>query len=497
MNVNEISDSDRLKGWVGCLGYPLSRLNEALQSAHKNSPGRPLYLETVITPGTAWSAFRGTVSAPLLQFGEGTGTQAMLTVSREVSKAIHLVLGKDSGRKHREVRQVEADWSSEGTLSAETEVFNHVGSYQADGSIVLNWRSRPRYSFIQGDVDDPTKAARLAEGLEEIGEPMGWLGKREYLSPPLVGARFRLVVDTGLLGFREVWLYFSTLREADGRVEARSQDLLIYVTCYLDLLKLEAAGNWEGNDLLQLPYVLYPSGKLIAGEWKELAGNVYEMKFTRLRGASTDEATEPSALSLVTNPVARVVQRGQQPLRLEHNGGALAVDMTLRQGGVGAIEQMEGAWYYRPPVLMDPGALYDAQGKTQQLPALKSSVMAPANVDFIDTTLRNLKTTSACLIFNVMQTHFLRMSMIDGQLYLRLWYIDKSGAEVPVNTALTEWSVLAGNGKISQEGGFVPGQALSGCTVIQAVEPDDRRWYWAVIIIPDLDPDELLKLQSE
>ncbi|WP_236238256.1 hypothetical protein [Pseudomonas faucium] len=494
MSVNEISDIDRLNGWVACLGYPLSPLNEDLLSANKQSPDSSLYTESVITPGTAWSAFRGIVGAPLLQFGSGSGNEAMLTVSRKVSQAVHLLLGRDPGRKHREIRQVDAEWGSAATLSAQTEVFNHVGIYQADGSIVLNWKTRPRYSFIQGGVDDPIRAARLVEGLEQIGEPMGWLGKRDYLSPPLVGARFRLVVGTVDLGLRRVWLYFSTAPEADGRAEAGSKDTPLLVVCHYNGAKMPSE-NWAGRDLLELPYFLYPHGKLQAGVWQELGSKVWELRFSRSHGASAEQATAPASLSLLINPVVRVVQRGVQPLKLEHNWGSLA-DMALRPGGAGEIEQQGDHWYYRPPALSGTAVVYNEKGKTQQPPALKSSVMVPVDVDFIDAKLLNLTTTSACLLFNMPQTHFLRMSVIDGALYLRLFYVNKSGTEVPVDTAQTEWSVLAGDGKVSQEGAFTPGRSLSGCTVIQAVDPDDYEWYWAVLVIPDLAPDELLKLQA-
>lgn len=495
MSVNEISDIDRLNGWVGCLGYPLSPLNEDLQSANKQSPDSSLYTESVITPGTAWSAFRGIVGAPLLQFGSGNGAQAMLTVSRKVSKGVHLALAKDPGRKHREVRQVDVEQGSAATLSAETEVLNLVGTYQADGSVVLNWKIRPHYSYVQAGVDNPLRAARLAEGLEQIGEPMGWLGKRQYLSLPLVGARFRLVVDSVEFGLRRVWLYFSTSREADGRAETGSKDTPLVVACHLNLSKI-ASGNWVDDDLLELPYFLYPQGKLRAAQWQELGSNVYEMKFNRSSGASVEEAIEPASLSLLINPVVRVVQRGVQPLKLEHNWGSLVVDMALRPGGAGEIEQQGDHWYYRPPAFPGTAVAYNEKGKTQQPPALKSSVMVPVDVDFIDAKLLNLTTTSACLLFNMPQTHFLRMSVIDGALYLRLFYVNKSGTEVPVDTAQTEWSVLAGDGKVSQEGAFTPGRSLSGCTVIQAVDPDDYEWYWAVLVIPDLAPDELLKLQA-
>lgn len=419
----------------------------------------------------------------------------MLTVSRKVSQGVHLLLGRDPGRKHREVRQVDAEWGSAATLSAQTEVFNHEGIYQADGSIVLNWKTRPRYSFIQGGVDDPIRAARLAEGLEQIGEPMGWLGKRDYLSPPLVGARFRLVVGTVDLGLRRVWLYFSTAPEADGRAEAGSKDTPLLVACHYNGAKM-ASANWVDRDLLELPYFLYPHGKLQAGVWQELGSNVWELRFNRSFGASAEQASAPASLSLLINPVVRVIQRGVQPLKLDHNWGSLVADMALRPGGAGGIEQVGDAWFYRPPALPGSAAVYDDKGKTQQLPALKSSVMVPVDVDFLDAKLLNLTTTSACLLFNMMQTHFLRMSVIDGALYLRLYYVNKSGAEVPVDTAQTEWIVLAGDGKVSQEGAYTPGQALSGCTVIQAVEADDDVWYWAVIIIPALKPDELLKLQA-
>ena len=55
--------------------------------------------------------------------------------------------------------------------------------------------------------------------------------------------------------------------------------------------------------------------------------------------------------------------------------------------------------------------------------------------------------------------------------------------------------MLAGNGSVSQEGLYTPGTDLRGCSAILAVESDNRRWYWAVAVLPPLAVDQLVDLQ--
>ncbi|MNN60494.1 hypothetical protein D3C81_1756830 [compost metagenome] len=92
-------------------------------------------------------------------------------------------------------------------------------------------------------------------------------------------------------------------------------------------------------------------------------------------------------------------------------------------------------------------------------------------------------------------THFLRLGKVQGKLQLSLCFINKNDVEEVVDPADIEWTVLAGNGSVSQEGLYTPGTDLRGCSAILAVESDNRRWYWAVAVLPPLAVDQLVDLQ--
>jgi len=93
------------------------------------------------------------------------------------------------------------------------------------------------------------------------------------------------------------------------------------------------------------------------------------------------------------------------------------------------------------------------------------------------------------------QTHYFRLSKVGEQLQLQLCFRNIKGEERVVDPDDIEWTILAGNGSISQEGIFRHGDSLSGCTAVQAIDLDDEVWYWAAIILPPLDIDELIKMQ--
>jgi hypothetical protein len=79
---------------------------------------------------------------------------------------------------------------------------------------------------------------------------------------------------------------------------------------------------------------------------------------------------------------------------------------------------------------------------------------------------------------------FFKTELSQGRVKLRFCYIDKkTKQDVEVPADRIKWTVLAGQGKVSQEGIFSP-SLLSRYTVIQAekIDPDD--WYWAYIILP-------------
>ncbi|HDS1735563.1 hypothetical protein [Pseudomonas sp. BP8] len=492
-----------LHGWCGVVQMDLGQLRTALGKAHDSQVRRPLTFETVITPGAAWFVFHGQVGAPVLEFA-GVGTDAFVSVRRVVSDAVHLMLGKEQGGQVREVRQVDV-YPADASVSVESELHNCRGVYQPDGSVVLNWQAAPRYRFVRNEHDDALMASRFVQGLQSAGEPIGWLGKQQYISKMMTGARFRLYIEYRTL-WAELWLYFAALGHPEGRsptaLPARAQPaggqgttIPGSVVAYFDLDKYTT--EFGPRDLLDLPYVIYPYARLRPGAFQELPGRLYHMTYLPLLSAPQDLATpvqQRAFLGAGINPAMKSIQRGTSrfPLLLARLPTS---NVTISSGSEGQVLKVDELWYYQPPPALAPAAVYDADSKTVPTAALKSSVDTLVSVDTVSARHNVVWAKAAYLVYNAAPTHYLRMSRLGERLQLTLCYRDKRGDEQVVDPADIEWTVLAGNGSVSRYGIFTQGNAISGCTALLAVEPDDRRWYWAAMIVPSLAIDELLELQ--
>jgi len=491
-----------LYGWSGVVTIGMGQLNNDLRSSHDVNARSPLSIETVITPDRVWLAFHGRIGAPLLGFADD-GVNSRLSVRRIISQAMHLTLRKDLGWPVRGVITVEA-YDSDVTASVESRVNETRGIYEADGSVVLTWPRTPEYRFVHNDREDPLMGAMVAESLHNKGEPIGWLGRQPRISALMSGARLRFHIHDPLIR-TNVSVYFAARHQREGGTpgallagaqpdQPQAMSVPLSVVALLELDKYRGI-EFDNRDLYDLPCIVSPPGKLRPSKYT-YTENVYHLLYV----PNVSAQVAPAAVHIQAprdmgiNPAMMVAQRGGSliPLKLPKS----ASGVTLAAGCHGQVQKVDEQWYYQPAPELNPAAVYDAESKTVPAAALKSSVDAPVYVDLVSTT-GSPRATSAFLIYNAIPTHYFRLSKVGEQLQLQLCFQNRKGEERVVDPNDIEWKIVAGNGSISQEGIFRHGDALSGCTVVQAIDldEDDDDWYWGVIILPPLDTDELIKMQ--
>jgi len=495
--------ADSLKGWSGSVSCGLLQLNDALKKAYEQTPNKVLSFQTVITPGIAWFFFRGGVGAPLLAFGSGVLQDAEASLSRVVSSEIHLVLGKVEGGKVRQVQRLDR-YEGKATLGVDFLLPESAGTYRADGAVVLDWTHSPRYHFTRDGDDDPIMANRFVEGLKSTDEPFGMLARPTYASEMLAGARIKLQVDWASAAHRNVWAYFAFANQPAGMIpvpplraadsQATDTNAPWEVITLIDMAKVPGKGDL--SNLYNMPYLMYPYPRLKAVSMEELEPTLVEVKHVPALVAeqSVADQAETTGSYYGINPLITIVERGGPRMSLQLEGDA-SNSIALRGGGKGRLEQDDGRWFYVAPPVASSAVDLDPESKTLEAAALKNSLESLLDVDVIWRQVLFTSYTAAYVVVNTLQTHYFRMHKVEGQLQLGMYYVDKSNNEQVVDPAIIQWQTLAGTGRVSPDGLFTPGLSLGGATVVLAIEPDERRWYWAVMIIPPLDVDELLQLQ--
>ena len=113
----------------------------------------------------------------------------------------------------------------------------------------------------------------------------------------------------------------------------------------------------------------------------------------------------------------------------------------------------------------------------------KTSGFSPVVIDKVVSGTPGNPVMSTYVVLNASPTHYLRVDERGYQAGLTLCYLNRSGEEVVVAPADIEWRVLDGGGVMDASGTFTPGSDQP-FSVVLAIEKDDRRLYWAVIILP-------------
>jgi hypothetical protein len=207
-----------------------------------------------------------------------------------------------------------------------------------------------------------------------------------------------------------------------------------------------------------------------------------------------------SNASISLNPVVQVVSRGDARIELSYTADSAPAQWLMSEGSQGQYQLADGKNWYVPPDTMKPAAVPHDDPRMMGQSVMKQAVQGPLIADTVTVTSSlGDQADAVFLVHNIQQTHYFRISKSGAGLKLTLCYKNKQGNEVVVPSADIEWTVVNGNGRITQDGVFTPFVlAPTAFTTIQAVEYDENRWYWACITIPlpMVSVDQVLQMLS-
>lgn len=236
------------------------------------------------------------------------------------------------------------------------------------------------------------------------------------------------------------------------------------------------------NDFTDLALLLLPPSSVLCDKIEVIENHVHKMSYSFLR-ANAEQAQPQAALSFHADPLVAAVTAGSTAQNIEVKPHGVANPRwELDGGGHGSLKPNGYTCEYSAPG--KPDIQLADNSLTQEPTATRTSFEGPVRIDRLLTGFPLLPLVSTFVVLNTAPNFFFKTELVQGRMKLRFCYIDrKTGIEAEAPANMTEWSVLAGDGKVDNTGIFTPGLS-SRFTVIQAVMDDPINWYWAYIIVP-------------
>lgn len=245
----------------------------------------------------------------------------------------------------------------------------------------------------------------------------------------------------------------------------------------------DVPGSTDVNTFTDLAGLLLPLGYAWCDTFsQDHATGVYKATY-KFYSDTREPAAAPEPLILHADPLVAAIRAGDTAKQITVSPQvSTALVWALADGGQGKIAPGHFVCDYTPP--SQPPIHLSDNSVCQEPTATKTSFDEPARIEAVLTGNTLLSPISTFVVLNMEPNLFFKTELSQGRVKLRFCYIDKkTKQDVEVPADRIKWTVLAGQGKVSQEGIFSP-SLLSRYTVIQAekIDPDD--WYWAYIILP-------------
>ncbi|MFJ4387112.1 hypothetical protein ACIP02_22650 [Pseudomonas sp. NPDC089408] len=236
------------------------------------------------------------------------------------------------------------------------------------------------------------------------------------------------------------------------------------------------------NDFTDLALLLLPPSYVLCDKIDVIENYVHKMSYRFLR-ANAQQAQPLASLSFHADPLVAAVSAGSTAHKVEvRPQGTATPRWELDGGGHGSLKPNGYVCEYSAPV--KPEIRLADNSLTQEPTATRTSFKEPVRIDRVITGFALLPLVSTFVVLNTAPNFFFKTEWVQGRLKLRFCYIDRNtGKEAEAPASMTQWKVLAGDGKVDKTGIFTPGLS-SRFTVIQAVMDDPINWYWAYIIVP-------------
>lgn len=474
-------------GWRAHIVYDTDKLNSALRGFHAGRPDdRPTDCETLefeisTSSGWSWQVVKCTLGAPLLSFSTLPGDES-ISIARRCVDYLDFTLRRNPSSP---VRYIEAITASNRTgaltLLHSFDASDCKGVYEPGKRVRLEV-DKGRSSFHIGypgrDKWEPAEGFKLRfdalppneryVSLHEVDRFPGseWLLRPLRFYPRASKSASTYICYIAFNGDNDGSLAPLAIKNASGSARPEDERLTSNsdLNTYVSIYSIPAEG-YRRDDFYSLSMLLHPPrhhGCTGAVQLYDVICGLFEPNSPAVAEVRTD-----APQSNGVKPLVKIVSAGESFRKAVHAS----------------------------PVDKQPQYDLPGKGKTAQASATRASTPRPVQIKYVSTGNFTFPLYSTYVVLNRAPTHDFKLSKSGDKLKLVLWYLDKNGVEREIDPRTTQWSVLAGDGRVSADGIYTPG-SLNNFSVIFAVDPDPTHWYWAVIIVPVpmLSVDDFLKL---
>jgi len=506
------SEGSFLRGSMAIVAYDTDTLNlllTRLQESQHDWPEKVINGIDTITPGQTWRAVSSTLGRGRLIVDKTTLADTILTIREPITWRMETELSRSDGHPLRTPFKITILPSGGQYLNTEYYAAENSAILAEDGAISLGWGHAPRFflSDAQGSNRDEEGARGLATHLRHAPDQTFTLKKGR----PFAGVKpVNLFIRThrASADAHQTLVHVAapdanpTLPDPNGqKYLIVTKNLLIpwrlpyLATTFFSTSQMRASGfSTEGIEYLC---------DLLAG------GMVESFKLAERDTAVRQESVGIYAYSesLLESNTRRRADYAANPVFIVHNEGAGAYKLEtfpptdsaiweLRNPAVGTLLNTDKQWKYVPPA-PNASTAYD-EGKTNVPCALKASLPElPLSVDTLVCKVGQEPSLCYHTVLHTAPTHFFQADEHQGNLRLSMFYHPRGGGNpVVVDPATIEWTFLVGEGTVDERGVVIlSDSAATRLTVLAAIEPDERKWYWCWIVIPaQFSVSELIEL---
>ncbi|MBC3411760.1 hypothetical protein HU720_10650 [Pseudomonas sp. SWRI51] len=468
-----------------------------------------VHFDRVIEAGLHWEVADTVLSRPLMLFNSPYCSPGKVEVRRQVLSDTTIQLAMDLGDHIRSVREIQVvDRTANRYLFQEFHLDAFVGLFAEDGSVNIKVSKGSRFymAYLGAAAFEPDEAAALGyrQRFEALPDSQRLVRLRHVELTPFNNAYYVVPAHFYVRKASDktdwYWLYLARDDGEDGLLPTqRSSDLPASPINNLpSVYHYHSAGARNGGLNNELSFkdplasamdefmqVLYPVDTLLFKSVvvpDQIVDHAMEVLYDYPWGAGSTLKYVPVAARQHASPLVKMVSGVRQRTLMSvmpHTGGTLS--WTFQGKAHGALDPHGDACWYCPPD--DPGVPHDTSGKTWRACMYKTSGFSPVVIDKVVSGTPGNPVMSTYVVLNASPTHYLRVDERGYQVGLTLCYLNRGGEEVVVAPADIEWRVLDGGGVMDASGAFTPGSDQP-FSVVLAIEKDDRRLYWAVIILP-------------
>lgn len=514
-----------LQGWIAILAYDTPSLNTLLVSLQQNQRDgldETISVENPISPGVTWRRIVSRLSRGQLVVHESEWGESLLTLRKQIADHLEITLVKSGPLPIRYPVSIKClAPASALQLCIDFNMIDNGCEIATGGAVKVSWAKSPKFYLIDayGGNRDEAGAHGLAQ--HYLGLPDASKSFVVTRGEPFAAVRpLKMIIRTHRAGpeAHQTLVYLGAPGGAMGALPSNSaaqRYLVVNVgpskplfpiphlaTLQMSTGALRAAGFTEQGITRLADLLVGREGESWTLDGGDMGSRESErLSFTVAQIIRSSPASADTYTAYAANPAFAVVNAGDDGYPLSTLPVTENVTWEFSGSAQGSLHKStQGQWSYKPVAAPTPELQLDNNAKTLEPCVLKSSMASlPIAVDTLQARIADHQYASLMTVLRAIPTHFLRLSKQQEHLCLSLRYINTDDIEVEVAPSIVQWHVVAGNGSVSNDGVFRPATSSpSAYTVLAAVEPDTRKWYWCWILIPtgSMSVDEIISLYS-